>query len=180
MCGRDFLPVRTTQKYCSAYCKNHNRQVDLEAKYGRRKCERTGCEKVFRAFPHNRLYCSAKCFTIVNRETSGTMAMYPGVAPATVGAIGELKVCVELLARGYEVFKAVSASCSCDLAILVSGHLAQVEVRTGRYNTRTGSVVASMPRQMNADIFAIVCKHKIVYRPMKEWIKCLTEFKDLW
>ena len=37
------------------------------------------------------------------------------LSTATVGAISELVVCVDLAKKGYEVFRAISPSCSCDL-----------------------------------------------------------------
>lgn len=37
----------------------------------------------------------------------------------------------DLLAAGFEVFRALSPACSCDLIVLSKGKLVRVEVRTG-------------------------------------------------
>lgn len=50
---------------------------------------------------------------------------------ATRGAVAELLVAANLMAEGFEVFRALSAACSCDLAVLCNGRLVRVEVRTG-------------------------------------------------
>jgi hypothetical protein len=56
------------------------------------------------------------------------------VPTGTVGAVAELLVAADLLKRGYEVFRAVSQACSCDLAVLKNGALLRVEVRTGYFD----------------------------------------------
>ena len=49
----------------------------------------------------------------------------------TVGALAELAVSVDLVARGFEVFRALSPASSCDLAVLTDKRrLLRVEVRT--------------------------------------------------
>lgn len=57
----------------------------------------------------------------------------------TTGAIAELIVCADLLKRGFEVFRSVSPSCSCDLAIMKDKKLVRVEVTTG-YVTAGGKI----------------------------------------
>ena len=55
------------------------------------------------------------------------------------GASAELRVCADLLLRGYEVFRSISPHCSCDLMIQKDGNIYRVEVKTasllddGRY-----------------------------------------------
>jgi hypothetical protein len=58
-----------------------------------------------------------------------------------------------LLGLGYEVFRSLSPSATCDLAILKEGHLLRVEVRTG-YIRPNGAVTTR--RDHRADILAIV------------------------
>lgn len=88
---------------------------------------------------------------------------YPGLATGTVGAIGELRVCVDLLAKGYEVFRAVSPSCSCDLLVLKSGVVTRIEVRTS-YRTRSGKVYYPT-HNVRADIIAAVLGDELSYNP---------------
>lgn len=82
----------------------------------------------------------------------------------TVGAISELKVVVDLLSKGYEVFRSLSPNCSCDLAILQNHKLFRVEVKTS-YITDSGSFPHSKGKSKNYDILAIVADTKIVYQP---------------
>lgn len=72
-------------------------------------------------------------------------------------------VAADLLAKGYEVFRAVSPSCSCDLAILRDGKLTRVEVRTGYRNGHTGAMVYA--RKHRAEIVAVAIGNEIVYEP---------------
>ena len=64
------------------------------------------------------------------------------IAPATTGAIGELRVCADLMERGYEVFRALSQSRhSCDLVAMRGAFMLRIEVRTGtRRPDSTGHV----------------------------------------
>lgn len=78
--------------------------------------------------------------------------MYVGTG--ATGARSELLVCADLIRLGYEVFRAVSPQCSCDLMILRKGIPERVEVRTGR-RTRTG---ASCKSYCSADIMAVVAR----------------------
>jgi len=61
------------------------------------------------------------------------------VSRSTKGAISELLVAGDLLFKGYEVFRAVSPACSCDLIAQKNGRLTRIEVRTGALN-KNGSV----------------------------------------
>jgi hypothetical protein len=88
-----------------------------------------------------------------------------GVCTATIGAIGELKVCVDLLKKGYAVFRSVSPACFCDLVIAKDGRLTTVEVRTGKRNAR-GEL--SYPHENRAEVMAIVLPDEIIYLPELE------------
>lgn len=76
-------------------------------------------------------FCSDRCR---NRFQSLEYRARNPVSPiskGTRGAISELAVCLDLMQRGAEVFRAVSPSSSCDLAVLFREKLVRVEVRTG-------------------------------------------------
>jgi hypothetical protein len=82
-----------------------------------------------------------------------------------VGAISELLVCADLLKKGYEVFRAVSQHCSCDLAILKDKALVRVEVRTAFMNGK-GELNYAKPKPEKSDVLALVLKDgNIFYRP---------------
>jgi len=66
---------------------------------------------------------------------------------STIGATSELLVAADLLRRGFEVFRAVSPTCSCDLGVLRDGRFLRVEVKTVRKSERgAGSVSADVSR----------------------------------
>lgn len=108
-----------------------------------------------------------------------------GLSTGKVGAISELIVCADLLKKGWEVFRTVSQSCSCDLIVIKNKKILRIEVRTGRYRSpyNTGTYFKEykniLPKQSmfhypvkqkdmdNCDIFAIVTliDGKVHYEP---------------
>jgi hypothetical protein len=121
------------------------------------------CQKVFLTRRSNKIYCSKSC---KNKKMYVARSAYPDLPTGTVGAISELAVSCDLLRRGFEVFRALSSSCSCDLAILWKGtHLRRVEVRTGYENPSTGKQSTCRTGIERCDIFAIVYPSGIVYEP---------------
>ncbi len=114
-------------------------------------------------------YCSRSCKVRAYNKGLGIRGLH--LATGTTGTIGELVVAADLLRKGFEVFRAVSPSCSCDLAILKNGQLLRVEVRTGYRNQKTNHVRCALsPKNRDRfDIFAIVIAGtEILYRPELE------------
>jgi len=121
-----------------------------------------GCGVRFRG-RKNKLYCSSKCGTLHGDYDNGfSFSKYPGLSTGTIGAIGELMVSADLLMKGYEVFRSVSATCSCDLAILKNGKFLRIEVRSG-YKIKSGEL--RYLGKVRADHVAIVFKNEIEYSP---------------
>jgi hypothetical protein len=60
----------------------------------------------------------------------------------TIGAINELYVSSDLMARGLSVFRALSPSCKCDLIVMLdNGELKRLEVKTGHITgSKTGDI----------------------------------------
>src|SRR5262245_42807567 len=79
-------------------------------------------------------YCSTKCRNNTTLQRYRKLNHRLQLPSSTVGTLAELEVAVDLLRRGYEVFRALSPSCSCDLAVLREGRLLRVEVRTAYYS----------------------------------------------
>lgn len=86
---------------------------------------------------------------------------------ANTGAISELRVAVDLLSKNFEVFRALSPHCSCDLAVLKDGKLLRIEVRTGRAAGNGKSMFWTKPKKDKTryDIFAVVLEDRILYTP---------------
>lgn len=88
------------------------------------------------------------------------------MSTGVVGAISELIVTIDLMQRGFEVFRAVSPACSCDLAALRGGILTRVEVRTGtRYMTGSVSYSLAESEKGRHDVLAVVVDGKVTYTP---------------
>ena len=111
-------------------------------------------------------FCSNLCADITQKEKYREINRRPGdLQSGTVGAIHELEVACDLLRMGYEVFRAMSPSCSCDLAILKDGKLLRVEVTTG-YRAASGRIQhPHANRAHRYDIVAIIVQGRIVYQP---------------
>lgn len=104
--------------------------------------------------------CSKACVL----ENEKYIKPYPGLPTGTVGAIQELRVSIDLMANGYEVFRAISPSCSCDLLALKNGKMFDVEVRTG-YERKNGWV--GCPNQgIRAKHLVIALPDRLVYKPV--------------
>jgi len=88
------------------------------------------------------------------------------LCPSTSGALAELIACTDLIRKGYEVFRAISPACSCDLTILKNGKIQRVEVRTA---TKTSNGVLSYCHKSTDigryDVLALVCDGIVTYRP---------------
>jgi hypothetical protein len=130
------------------------------------KCKRQDCGK---AIPQKRLnrravYCSTRCRNIEVRELyDGLNGRQTDLSPGTRGAVSELRVAADLMERGYEVFRALSPSCSCDIAVLKDGRLLRIECRTGRYLKECRYFKST--QRLRADVLAVILHDKIVYEP---------------
>jgi hypothetical protein len=105
-------------------------------------------------------YCSAECQREDYYNRTHQQA-YPELSTGTVGSIGELRVCADLLAKGYAVFRAVSVNCWTDLVVQVGDKFFSIEVKTGQ-RMPSGKLRFPKPRA-KTDIIAIVLPDGIVY-----------------
>lgn len=122
------------------------------------------CKNFYEAIRNNQKYCKECGLKKQSYRTKFNENLNANITTGTIGTIAELEVCCDLLKKGYEVFRAVSSSCSCDLAILKNGVLKRIEVKTG-YRTRINSLY--YPKSNKTDIMAIVIhkEQKIIYEP---------------
>jgi Holliday junction resolvase-like predicted endonuclease len=116
--------------------------------------------------PHTK-YCSTACYA--SRRTGNYHKDdHPEMNQRDLGAWSELLASADLMKRGYDVLRAVSQSCPCDIvAFKDDKDLMRIQVRTGSYNP-TGMATA-MVAQKDAskfDVLAIVMKDgKVFYEP---------------
>ena len=93
------------------------------------------------------------------------VSAYPGLASGTVGAIGELRVAVDLLRRGLPVFRSLSPACLCDLVIVTVTRIYRIEVRTAYKRRYASGVYYPRTDEGKFDIFAGVLPDSIFYDP---------------
>lgn len=110
----------------------------------------------------NKKYCSRKCQQAQadERERQRKHSLWvDGVPRNTIGAGHELLACLDLMRKGYNVFRAISPSAPCDVILLDKDNLKtlRVEIRTCRVND-DGSISFSGGLKGNEkfDIYAAV------------------------
>jgi len=117
-------------------------------------------------FKRRAFCCSASC------ERLRLHQKYRGENPAssylcnttTTGTINEFKVAIDLLRRGYQVFKAISPGAICDLMIYKDHQLVRVEVTTGsRVNGKLSHTKSHAKDKY--DLLCVVVRDEIVYIP---------------
>lgn len=114
-----------------------------------------------------RKYCNAKCRErLKSRKYHDANPKLPHPSSGRTGTLSECKVLVDLLSRGYDVFRSVCSSSSCDLMVTRNGKMFRVEVTTGHYVAKDKRLI-TYPRHnpANYDIMAIVLPDKITYLP---------------
>lgn len=128
-------------------------------------CEQ--CKQSFTPKFRRTRFCSMKC----SRHSYYTKNYIPSpyeqakVGRSNVGAASELRVAADLMLRGFDVFRALSPQCSCDLAILRDGKLLRVEVRSGRPAKNRKRPFWAHPKKNKSELFALVLPDDIIYVP---------------
>jgi hypothetical protein len=118
-------------------------------------------------------YCSNKCCSQTHRKIAQPNKHKLNIISIkipthTTGSIAEFIVSIDLLRNGFEVFKALSPSCSCDLICQKEKKLFRIEVKTGFYkdNIPTIQMRSRHLKNENFDVLAIVTDlHEIRYIP---------------
>ena len=106
-------------------------------------------------------FCSSRCGSKRHWESIRSDSQAKG---SNLGAESELFVSADLLHKGFEVYRNVSAWGSSDLVVKKNRLLFTVEVRTG-YLNKSGKPTTSKER-IKSDILAIVVNGpRIVYTP---------------
>lgn len=110
-------------------------------------------------------FCSKRCAGIFSAKERGVYSEFSGKIPkSTVGAIQELKVSTDLLSKGFQVFRALSPSCDCDLVVLSGKKLVRLEVTTG-YINKNKSLIFPKHSEHRYDALAVVAGGDIHYVP---------------
>ena len=76
------------------------------------------------------------------------------LSTSTLGAVSELLASTDLLAQGFEVFRALSPHCGCDLIACRDGLALRIEVRTGQ--RRNGTISFARSSADDCDHYCVV------------------------
>lgn len=124
--------------------------------------KRTECRRCSAPIPPERhrgrgaVFCSRECARLEGTESYRAVNPHVGtLCSGSIGALGELVVAIDLLKRGFEVFRAISPASTCDLAVLRDGKLLRIEVRTG-HRTATGTLMFRRSGTDQRDHYAVV------------------------
>jgi len=121
------------------------------------------CLKEFTTTNNKKLYCNDKCRVDCINSKYEKVGRNDGLNTGTIGAINELIVCVDLMSKGCEVFRAVSPASPCDLAVLKNKKLFRVEVTSGYI--KDGKIISNKKLDDRHDVLATVVNGKILYEP---------------
>jgi len=114
------------------------------------------CGKEYPASKTYQKYCGKSCARSNHSKHSLTSVVKSeGVrlSTGTIGAITELVVSADLMKKGYEVFRALSPSCSCDVLALKDGLITKFEIRTGTYTVN--NILSYGKANVRADKIAV-------------------------
>lgn len=126
-CQQSFIPLSKNHVYCQKECRPTPKIPPLTPLQQRtHQCVTCGSDYVPRST--NQRYCGMACTPAVRAQQYLPTVPMP---TSTIGAMTELLVCADLIARGYDVFRAVSPACYCDLVARKGDLTLHVEARTG-------------------------------------------------
>ena len=187
-----YKPVRTTcmqcggpipiekqhflTRYCSRKCRSRVYYIKLNPyanKPFRITCMQCGGPIPPKRQNSNTKYCSDKCQKrasnikyrlhrklhpkpTIKLEGSGTLSTF------ALGSVGESMACIDLIKKGYQVFKAFLPGQLCDLVILKDNKFETTEVRVGRI--RSGGGMEYTKPKTKVDVIAVVLPDKVVYK----------------
>ncbi len=128
-----------------------------------RMCKSPLTEEQIKKHPRKR-YCSSKCSSAYHKVMyrKNNPVSRNNISVGTVGAINEYRVGIDMMEKGYMVFKNMSPNGSADLMSIKNDKVETIQVKTGYY-AESGSIVYPKNTEL-ADILAIVLRDKIIYK----------------
>lgn len=126
------------------------------------------CGENFRTRRKYTKYCTGACAKLAHKARAKIEKRYgpgPNLNSGNRGAVSELIASADLIQKGFEVFRSVSPTTSCDLIALRNGILFRIEVRTA-YRNKVGNLMyAKNQKPGRMDIYAAVCGYEVIYIP---------------
>jgi hypothetical protein len=121
------------------------------------------CSISFETSNNSQIYCTKNCTYNASKLSSGISKYNADLSSGTIGAISELRVATDLLNKGYEVYRALSPTCSGDLIAQKENKLFKIEVKTAQI-TKTGRLFYGT-KNIRSEYLALVLKNEIIYKP---------------
>jgi len=122
------------------------------------------CKGEFKTNHKTQLACSNSC-----RYKRDDERELLGLDSGRVGSISELAVCIDLLTKGYYVFRSMSPSGPIDLIAMKDGKTLKIEVKT-TYRTFSGKIKKPKHSHDQHDVMAVFIPDEktIEYTPRLE------------
>lgn len=168
-CSKEFDKIRSHQIYCSVECKK--KIYKKEGRFSKEKVKKCHdkkcifCKKIIINAYEKQKYCNRICRKNYEKNfIYKDMQKYSGLNKVVIGSLHEMLVCVDLLKRGYSVFRSICPSAICDLAILKEDKFLRIEVTTGNLSNITGHISRPKKDKKRFDVLATVLRDgSIIY-----------------
>lgn len=115
------------------------------------QCEE--CKENFLHYSPHAKTCGEVCRKVRAKRLSGRYAD-TSIPTGTVGAISEIIISVDLMKKGYAVFRSLSQSCFCDIIAIKGKTVLKIEIRTG-YKSTSGKICFPTKTHGEIDIYGI-------------------------
>jgi hypothetical protein len=151
-------------KFCSKKCADKAKTVrPPKFVQGPAICE--GCNIVYFKKRENMRFCSEKCQKKIGglrfETNGGTLTRH------MTGEVAEHQVIIDLIRKGYWVFKPIGFGCGFDYLAIRGEEIEKVEVKAGRMQNKTGYISVNRPGGSRGPavhtLLAVVIGDKIIY-----------------
>lgn len=170
VCDNKFYRKKTNSKkqHCSWDCENKDKKLLETNKKFSKEC--LNCDNKFYTNKNHQVFCEQSCRNIYYAKQWDIDGFRFEIPSGTVGVLSEYLASIDLMKKGYEVYRAMSPASSSDLILKKNNKFISIEVRTGKLkiNNEKNDVKLHYPKHhMRSDHFAIVIpeKNKIIYIP---------------
>lgn len=103
-------------------------------------------------------YCSKSCVNESAKAQRKSQNNFTDINRNKIGALSEILACADLLRNGFDVFRSVSPSASCDIIAYFKNKVYRIEVTTGYFNI-AGNPAWPRKDQEKFDILMVIFKN---------------------
>jgi len=177
-CGKEMLRYRSTVRlgrgrHCSRACSNADATLRRKPEPipPTRDCKE--CGQTFIPTTHHHMFCSVKCNHSFHEKNMP--GCFLGASKVVKGEVGELQVVIDLLLRGWHVFRPMCFGCGFDFLITRGDEIRKVEVKIAHKSCKGGALQINLRKTNNPqyDVVATVWHREILYSDKKGETVCL-------